>query len=143
MSDDFSEVFKYLHKVETRLREPSQFWRKSIAVLAESAKKTFNLQGRPGWKPRVSTKERHPILDRTGRMRDSMEMTTGTRDAVVRITTSSRGGSLEKGTTVPYAKYHQVQGVGRTKTLRQFIDFYDTDADDIMQAGGDYFFPDH
>jgi phage virion morphogenesis protein len=133
--DGLGTLQKRLDGIRDRLENPRPFLETCAEILAKSAGKTFDAQGRPKWVDRKDDLT-HPILDRTGRMRDSMEMTTETGDAVVRYTIGSREAFLEKGTAVEYGQYHQF---GKGVPKRQFVEFTTEDIEEIRKDAREYF----
>lgn len=78
-----------------------------------------------GWAPLAPSTVRrrgsaHPILFQTGRLQQSLT-SAGARDSVRRVTADS----LEVGTSVPYARFHQ-QGTARMPRRRP-VEFTEVD----------------
>ncbi len=70
-------------------------------TMGESINENFNAEGRPSWPIRVGTYP-HPILDKTGLMRDTAEMSAKDGDWI-----HASGDHLLKIMSTTYAKYHQ------------------------------------
>lgn len=132
-------VKKRLKQYRQRMQDPTRFLEKCGTILSKSAATTFNQQGRPRWAARKDDKT-HPILDLTGRLRDSVELKQETSDSVYRILINKTKSVLDFGTRVFYGWYHQVTGVGEERTRRPFLKFQEEDRREIIQAASDWFF---
>ncbi len=83
-------------------------------IMGDSIDANFNAEGRPKWPPRKGNYS-HPILDRTGLMRDTAEMTA--REGTW---THSQGDHELKIMSTEYAKYHQYAKPGGLP-VRKFV----------------------
>lgn len=121
-----------------RLHNQESYFKRCGKILADSAKKTFDAQGRPQrWEPRKDTNPTHiwPILDKTGRLRDSVETVQDTKDSVYRMDKTT----FEFGTKVFYGFIQQVTGVGKAKTKRPFLVLQDDDKENILKLADEWF----
>lgn len=126
------DVFAMLKRVETFCADPitpvkdelTQWFRSMEARIFTSQGASGRAGRWPGLSPRYQAQKarRYPgrtILERTGRLRASLQVETG--DSIV----ESSPGRLVLGTRVPYGRYHQKgEGVPR----RAPIDMTDRDA---------------
>lgn len=94
-------------------------------VSADSINANFNASGRPAWTPRKGTYS-HPILDKTGKMRDTSEY-SARHDAWKHAGTSHQ---LDIRAT-DYGKYHQ-SGT-RKMVMRKFINLLQSEIQQIKQ----------
>jgi len=136
--DGLDRVQAWFRTREHRFDNPKPFFDRCVKILSESASKTWNAGGRPKW---IDRKKSYPwpILEKTGRLRRSMEAMTEGGGAVLRMSMSSGDAWMEKGTSVYYGQHHQF---GTSKMVaRPFVQLHEEDVEAIEQAE-DYFFED-
>jgi len=136
--EGLDRIQAYFQTRKHRIQNPRPFFEKCIEILSASASKTWDMRGRPAWAPRKDDKP-HPLMEKTGRLRQSMESRVATDDAVVKMSVASGDAWLEKGTSVFYGKFHQFGT--RKMVARPFVQLHDEDVEAIRKAE-DYFFKD-
>ncbi len=88
-------------------------------ILSLSIKKNVEAGGRPKWEKRKYYYS-HPILDKTGRMRDDAEMTA--------LSWIRQGDWMVDKVEGPfYGGIHQYTGVGKAKTVRKYVVVQDSE----------------
>lgn len=133
-----SEI-KGLKKARKRMQARSKAFKsrrgpyaESGKVLAESINKNFNAQGRPSWKARAGVYS-HPILDKSGKMRDKAETDASGPWRISGTTHTLQIHSPLSRKGFPYGIMHQIYGIqeqksrvgnkrtGKRRTVRKFI----------------------
>ena len=106
--DGIEEIIRRFQQIQERVEHPEGFLRDVRQEMSQSTDRTFNAQGLPTrWRSRKSMKESHPILDKTGHLRDASASTSPGNGSISRILIDAQESSLEFGTDVSYGKYHQ------------------------------------
>lgn len=101
--EGIEEIEARLREIQERMNDASELLQGFMPDIADSIEQTFNAQGRPeAWPPR-KTGGNWPILDKTGRLRDSAASMQEGGDSIARVSAQE----LEMGTTVYYGKFHQ------------------------------------
>lgn len=101
--EGMEEIEKRLGEIEDRMNNATGLLQGFMNDLSGSIEQTFNAQGSPdAWPPR-KTGGSWPVLDKTGRLRDSAASMQDGGDSIARVSPQQ----IEMGTTVEYGKYHQ------------------------------------
>jgi len=101
---DFRGAVKRVKRIQAEiLNEKGRLYKDIGIITAKSIVKNFGSEGRPGWRVRKYDYS-HPILDRTGTMRDRAEQSTQNWHK------TSHGWDLDI-ITVFYGAIHQLRGI--------------------------------
>ena len=107
------EIEKRLANIQKQISGDSKMYQDIGKIAEESINTNFNVGGRPTWAKRKG-KYSHPILDRTGKMRDDAALSTHTWNH------QSTNHDLDIKTP-EYGKYHQYGT--RSLVIRKFAQF--------------------
>lgn len=112
------EARKKIKSIQYQWKQPkSRMYKDLAAIIETSIRENFNAEGRPRWQPRQDN-EPHPILDRTGAMRDSAE--SSARDGFVKESTQTNALSIW---TPIYGHFHQYKTRRASLPVRKFVIF--------------------
>lgn len=96
-----------LNDIQGRMENPRELLEFLQGEMSNSIEQTFNAEGRPSAWPKRTTGGGWPVLDKTGRLRDSAASMIDGGDSIARLDITPAESTLEMGTTVSYGKYHQ------------------------------------
>ena len=132
----FKEAIKRM-KARKKAFAGGKPYKQTAKILSKSIAKNVNSEGRPAWRPRKN-QYTHPILDKTGDMRDAAEQSALTW-------VKSPGGYSNRVTSTNYGAIHQYTGV-RTRTgtsleniVRKFVVIQQAEENQMIQAYRDAF----
>jgi phage gpG-like protein len=141
--EGIENIQQRLDQIASRAEHPEQPLRQSAEILSRSMQTTFSQQGRPAWqKRRHEERYRHPILDKTGRMKRAATSTAHHGESICRVETAPNESSLEIGLLVEYgvtyADYHQHAEPHVSPPQRSFMGIYPEDVEEIREIFRQY-----
>lgn len=101
--EGIEEAQKKIAGIRRRMKDARSWLEWVQEDIAEGMEETFNSGGIPAWKPRKEPTGSWPVLDKTGKLRDSVASSRKGGGSIARLNKER----LEMGTSVEYGKYHQ------------------------------------